>query len=214
MSEVRLRADARRNRDQIIAIATQLFRERGPEVPMEEIARGAGVGIGTLYRRFPDRDALIRAVAVEAFEGLAAEFRALAGRQQDSWQALRDLIQRATDLRLPIMLSTLSTPARHSVLDDERITAARQTMLDLLESLLAAAQRDGRARADVGTGDVLALVSMTLRPIPSVSAALADTVARRCLAVVLDGLARQDTTLPGRRLTLTDITPWQATDRP
>nr|WP_238440965.1 helix-turn-helix domain-containing protein [Frankia sp. AgW1.1] len=60
--ETRLRADARRNRDRIIATAKLAFADDGPDVPMEEIARLAGVGVGTLYRRFPDRDALVVAV--------------------------------------------------------------------------------------------------------------------------------------------------------
>jgi AcrR family transcriptional regulator len=57
-----LRADARRNRDQLLAAAVELFDERGVEAPLEEIARRAGVGIGTLYRHFPTRDAVIEAV--------------------------------------------------------------------------------------------------------------------------------------------------------
>jgi AcrR family transcriptional regulator len=51
-----LQADARRNRDQILAAAKERFAAQGPDVPMEEIARAAGVGVGTLYRRFPDRE--------------------------------------------------------------------------------------------------------------------------------------------------------------
>src|SRR5690606_40530256 len=61
----RLRADARRNRDRIIAAARTAFAEQGTDVPMEEIACAAGVGAGTLYRRFPDRDSLILAVRSE-----------------------------------------------------------------------------------------------------------------------------------------------------
>src|SRR5690606_39081124 len=61
-----LRADARRNRDRIINAARTAFAERGPEVPMEEIARCAGVGTGTLYRRFPDRESLVRAVGLDS----------------------------------------------------------------------------------------------------------------------------------------------------
>jgi len=62
-AELPLRADARRNRDQIIAAAKKIFLEFGPNQPMEEIARRAGVGVGTLYRRFPDRESLVLAVA-------------------------------------------------------------------------------------------------------------------------------------------------------
>ena len=71
-----LRADARRNRDQIVAAAKQWFAVQGPDVPMEEIARAAGVGVGTLYRRFPDREALIRAVVRESLTISVAEARA------------------------------------------------------------------------------------------------------------------------------------------
>ena len=64
----RLRADARRNQEQVLQAARTLFVERGIDCPLEEIARRAGVGIGTLYRRFGDRDALVRAVLVDALE--------------------------------------------------------------------------------------------------------------------------------------------------
>src|SRR5881227_3330880 len=83
-----LRADARRNRDQILAAARSIFAAQGPEVPMEEIARAAGVGVGTLYRRFPDRDALIRAVAVENFERVLTDARAAAKEEPSAWLAL------------------------------------------------------------------------------------------------------------------------------
>lgn len=76
----RLRADARRNRDRIIAAARTVFTERGTEVPMEEIARAAGVGTGTLYRRFPDRDSLISAVGQDVFQRVLEE----AGRSADA----------------------------------------------------------------------------------------------------------------------------------
>ena len=76
---VTLRADARRNRDQLVDAAGALFAERGPDVPMEEIARRAGVGVGTLYRRFPDRDALVRAVAYESLQRVVANARSAAG---------------------------------------------------------------------------------------------------------------------------------------
>src|SRR5690349_8273462 len=66
-----LRADARRNREQIIEAARTLFLSLGPDVPMEEIARAAGVGVGTLYRRFPDRDELVKAVSLDTFSRLA-----------------------------------------------------------------------------------------------------------------------------------------------
>ena len=64
----RLRADARRNEEQVLQAAREKFVERGIDCPLEEIARRAGVGIGTLYRRFGDRDGLVKAVLVDALE--------------------------------------------------------------------------------------------------------------------------------------------------
>lgn len=61
-TERRVRADAARNRERLMAVAAAMFAERGAEVPLEDIAREAGVGIGTLYRHFPTRDALVEAV--------------------------------------------------------------------------------------------------------------------------------------------------------
>src|SRR5205814_1799803 len=72
----RLRADARRNREQILLTARDVFVELGPEAPFDAIARRAGVGIATLYRRFPDRQALLRAVVLDVLGHVAREARA------------------------------------------------------------------------------------------------------------------------------------------
>ena len=83
-----LRADARRNREQIIVAARGVFAERGFDVPMDEIARAAKVGVGTLYRRFPDRDALMRAVATDSLTRVLDEARRAAAEEPSAWQAL------------------------------------------------------------------------------------------------------------------------------
>src|SRR3954466_13334717 len=70
-----MRADARRNRGLLVAAAKEVFIEDGVDAPLEEVARRAGVGIATLYRRFPDRQALMRGVALEVLEQVAAEAR-------------------------------------------------------------------------------------------------------------------------------------------
>jgi len=73
-----LRADARRNDKRLLDVAHKLFTEKGPEVPMEEIARRAKVGIGTLYRHFPTRSDLLEAVYLDQMEGLIARSATLA----------------------------------------------------------------------------------------------------------------------------------------
>src|SRR3954454_11504336 len=84
----RLRADARRNRDQILRAARDVFVEHGPGAPLEEVGRRAGVGIGTLYRRFPDRRALQRAVALDTLERVTREIHLALTEEPEPFAAL------------------------------------------------------------------------------------------------------------------------------
>src|SRR6266566_9649705 len=83
----RMRADARRNRDQILIAARDIFADHGPGAPLEEIARRAGVGIGTLYRRFPDRQSLLRAVALDTLGRVAQEGRLALAEEPGAFRA-------------------------------------------------------------------------------------------------------------------------------
>ena len=86
------RADARRNRAKVVAAAREVFAEHGLDAPMEEVARRAGVGVGTLYRHFPTKDALVLGTVQAKFEGLAEEARRLLAEEPDPWLALRALL--------------------------------------------------------------------------------------------------------------------------
>jgi AcrR family transcriptional regulator len=102
-SSSHLRTDARHNRDRILAAARVAFETRGIDVPMAAIARRAGVGVATLYRRFPTRDALV----TEVFE---EQFRACAGlvddalADDDPWRGFAELAERSSD--------TVASPSR------------------------------------------------------------------------------------------------------
>lgn len=152
-----LRADARRNRTAILEAAEALVRDRGLDVPMDDIAERAGVGVGTLYRNFPTKDALIRAVLAtrmaplldRAREGLRAEDPAAAFftflQQMAShfagFKALADaLIEGGFDLE-----------SAKRDLTREPIAAATE--------LLARAQRAGAVRPDISIADVTMLMS-------------------------------------------------------
>ena len=86
-----MRADARRNRDQILRAADELFAEEGLAVPVDEIARRAGVGAGTLYRHFPTKEALFEAVLISHMDAIAERGRALAG-HEDAGAALFEFL--------------------------------------------------------------------------------------------------------------------------
>jgi AcrR family transcriptional regulator len=204
--QVPLRADARRNRDQIIAAARTIFAEQGPEVPMEEIARAAGVGVGTLYRRFPDRDALIRAVAVDNFARVLDDANAALTEEPSAWHALVRLLYRSIDLQLSVQLAMLSPRASMILRDDPAIAAMRDEMLDRLEDMVRGAQAEGRLRADVGTGDVAQLFALLLRPASVRHSEIVQMSVDRCIAIMIDGLqAEPGTPLPGRLLTRVEL---------
>jgi AcrR family transcriptional regulator len=201
-----LRADARRNRDQIVAAAKQWFAVQGPDVPMEEIARAAGVGVGTLYRRFPDREALIRAVVRESLTISVAEARAALAEEPTAWQALVRVLRQSRELRLIVRLTTAAQPAKTIVKDDEESSELRRAMIEVLDSVVHAAQAEGTLRTDIDTGDVSMLFMLLVRPVPLPDEEAAELARERSTALVLDGLrAHTGTPLPGRALTAADV---------
>ncbi|GLY71476.1 TetR/AcrR family transcriptional regulator [Amycolatopsis taiwanensis] len=199
-----LRADARRNRDQIIAAAKQVFLDQGPDVPMEVIARRAGVGVGTLYRRFPDRESLILAVSRRNFEEVVTEARAAAAEEPTAWAAIVRLLQRSRGLKLSVQLAVLSPLARAILRDDETTQEFRAEIMLILDELVRGAQAEGSMRRDVGAGDVAVLCSLLLMDLPLED--LSDLVLDRALAVMIDGLrATSQSPLPGRPITGEDL---------
>lgn len=207
--ETRLRADARRNRDQIVAAARKIFADHGPDVPMEEIARAAAVGVGTLYRRFPDRESLIREIARENFDRMLSQARAAFEEEPTAWEALVRILRDSRELQLSVQLAMLS-PMAHAVLrDDPKTEEFRAGLLQTMGDVVKAGQAEGSLRTDIDTGDVAILAAMLLRRVPKGRfTAIADLATDRCTAIMLDGLrAGAGTELPGRPLTAEDIEP-------
>jgi len=204
--QARLRSDARRNRDQIVAAAKLLFVESGTELPMEEIARRADVGVGTLYRRFPDRDTLIRAVTEDGLRGVLDDARAAQTEEPTAWAALVRLLRHSPNLRLMIRLTLHSKRAWTAAREDPETGRFRRDILGVLDELVTGAQAEGALRTDVGSGDVAALISLLLRPATAGSEALAEMLHERALVLMLDGLqARPGSPLPGRPITGKDL---------
>lgn len=206
-----LRADARRNRDQIIAAARVIFAAEGPNVPMEEVAREAGVGVGTLYRRFPDREALIRAVARDNFSRMLTQSREAVAQEPTAWEALVRLLRQSRELELSAQLAMHSPLAWAVIRHDPTTQRFREAMFDTLDEVVHAAQAEGSLRADVDTGDVTILISLLLRRMRNASEGATTLAAERALGIMLDGLrAPSGSPLPGRPLTRTDLDPRHA----
>lgn len=185
----RLRADARHNREQIIEAARALIAERGVEVPMEEVARRAGVGAATLYRRFPDREALVRGVALDGFDRVVAIARDAEDEEPDAWHALARFVRRAAaELRLATWLSiwfTSTWEQLHAEPEEQRL---RQALLKILDRLVRRAQADGDLRPDVDAGDLTLMMALLLRPLPGLRAELTQRSVDRYLSLMLEGL--------------------------
>lgn len=179
-----VRADAARNRARVLDVAYQTFAAEGLSVPIDEIARRAGVGAGTVYRHFPTKDALFQAVIADRMHHLIDEGRALL-KSEDPGEALftflRSMVLQwgAADRGLVEALAGIGIDVNKAV------PQAEGEFLSMLAELLRAAQRAGTARPDVGVPEVKTLI-VGCQAMQGYNADLAA----RVTDVALDGLRR------------------------
>jgi len=186
-----LRADALRNRGRVLEVAQEVFATEGLAAPIDEIARRAGLGVGTLYRHFPTKEALFEAIVVGRMEQLVEQARAGAGRD-DPGEALFEFLSRmsAESAKKKDFLAALAGKG----VDLARLAALKQQMKRAVAVLVARSQRAGALRSDVGAGEVLALVMGVVGAAERHGAGPAER--RRLLGVVFDGLrARRPPTM-------------------
>ena len=183
VSDRPLRADAQRNREKLLSAATQAFAAEGEEVALETIAARAGVGIGTLYRHFPSRDALVVAAykhEVDALREAAAEL--LATRPAD--EALRAWAERFADY--VATKRAMGNALRSAAASDSPLFAeTRAQILGALRLLLEAGSTSGTLRADVDPKDVMRVIN-GIWYLPSGPQWREDV--GRMLGLVIDGL--------------------------
>ncbi|MCW2598889.1 MAG: TetR family transcriptional regulator [Frankiales bacterium] len=174
------RADARRNYDKLIEAARAAFTENGAEASLEDIARRAEVGIGTLYRHFPTRQDLLEATYVEEVEALCASADALT--ELDPWDALVGWLQRFAEYastKKALSAELLATLGMES----EIFATCHNVIFAAGEPLLKRAQASGAVRPDVTFSDAVRLVS----GISMVRFAEPEQI-KHVLAVAMDGL--------------------------
>ena len=200
-----LRADARDNRRRLLEAARDAFIEHGPGAPLEEIARRAGTGIATLYRRFPDRQALMRDVVLDAIEGTIEAARRAAAEEPDPFRALARYMHEVIDVRTAAVIPALIGAVP---LDDAEMVRAREVGPTLIQGLVDAAQRAGSLRQDVTTADIGMLIVRMSRPMAGFAREANASLSHRHLDLVLDGLrppAQPAAPLPGPALTMADL---------
>lgn len=151
-----MRADARKNYDQLLAVASDIVVKEGAEASLRDIARQAGVGLGTLYRHFPTREALFEALLRKSFDEMA-EKASLAESSDSAREALvswfRDMVALAHSYRgvVSSMVAAIEDP-------DSALHASCVTMKAAGTRLLTRAQAEGAARSDINGADLFALV--------------------------------------------------------
>jgi AcrR family transcriptional regulator len=183
-----LRADARRNRERVLRTAQRLFSTEGLGVSLDEIARRAGVGPGTVHRHFPSKEALYLAVATDQFEQLVAEAEVLA--TSDDPAALFTQLSR-------MMATGAANVAVKSALEATDLdlrTAAPNVAADLtrhVANLLDRAHAAGAVRPDVTVDEVMALVAGAFAAIRHANAETSHDRSAHIAQIILDGLRPQ-----------------------
>ena len=186
-----LRRDAERNRQLLLRTAYELMADAGLDVSYEEIARAAGTGMGTVYRRFPQRQDLLDALFAEHLEAVTG-FAEQAARQDDAWAGLAWFLEQ--QLELEAHSRGLGELLRGRQQSSALVGRARERMTPIVTELIARAVRAGQLPAGVTPGD-FAAAHLMVGSVLDASRTFAPQLWRRALAVALAGL--RHAALPG-----------------
>jgi AcrR family transcriptional regulator len=179
-----LRADARRNREAVLAAARARLAEDGLDGPIEHIARAAGVGVGTVYRHFPSKRELIVALVRDRFERMAERTEeALAA--DDPWQAFCDLMRYAAELQMRDRALSQFLAEQPEL---GYCQAVDTGLTELTAQLIAKAQRSGGMRKDAVVEDVPTLLCALGAVTANAAGTMPELNWERYVQIVLDGL--------------------------
>jgi AcrR family transcriptional regulator len=151
----KLRADALRNRERVLEAARALFAERGSDVQMEEVAHRAGVGVGTLYRHFPTKEAMIEAASVKRFEEALSFARSECSKDADPWNLLVEIMTHCAEVQSRdrgfclVVESTMGS--------NEPSCQMQAQFEDVMAELLRRGQAAGSIRPEIVANDLYAI---------------------------------------------------------
>jgi len=179
-----LRRDAELNRRRILEAAREVFGQRGLEATLDDIAHHAGLGVGTVYRRFPNKEHLVEAMFADRLDEIS-ELAQRALTAEDPWQGFTDFTWQATELHSQdrglreIMLS--------NAFGHEHVAESKARMVPLITRLVERAQAAGRLRPDFVPTDV-PLLHLMIGAVIEYTNTVQPEVWRRCMALLLDSL--------------------------
>jgi AcrR family transcriptional regulator len=175
-----LRADARRNRERILEAAKEVFAEKGADAQMDDVARRAGVGVGTVYRHFPNKDVLMGELVTQKLTSITEKAREVLD-TKDAWEAFRELVawsaeQMATN-------GALREALRDASVAYDYAEPARRELEAVTDKLVKRAQKQGKLRKDFHAAELGMLIGGVCA-----SMGTPGNDWRRHLEIVLDGL--------------------------
>jgi AcrR family transcriptional regulator len=179
-----LRKDAAQNRERLLAAAAELFAERGLGVTLNDIAHHAGVGVGTAYRRFANKEEVIDALFEERLQAVAAVAHDALD-DPDPWHGLITFLERALEMQFGDR--GLNQIMNNPQLGDARVGEARERIAPIIERLVERAKRAGVIRPDLDQTDLI-FIQLGLSAIMDSSRAIAPDLYRRYLTIFLDGI--------------------------
>jgi AcrR family transcriptional regulator len=180
-----LRRDAERNRQRILDAARELFAQEGLGVTLNDVAHHAGVGVGTVYRRFPDKSQLIEELFEQRLEDLVALARHALD-EPDPWQALKTFLRRALELQANDRgVKDLITASTDGL---DRVAKIRSRMMPIGLELIRRAQETGQVRNDIAAAD-LPIIQLMLSTLIDASRDVSPDLWQRYLGLITRGLS-------------------------
>jgi AcrR family transcriptional regulator len=180
----KLRADARRNREAVLGAARQRFSAEGLDCQMEDIARCAGVGVGTVYRHFPNKGDLVAALVEDRFQRLAERAEAALA-EDDPWRAFCDLMRHSAEFQ---MRDRALSEYISSQPELGQQAAVESGLADLTEQLMVKARRAGGMRDDAVIEDVPTLICGLCAITAGAAGSMPELNWERYVEIMLDGL--------------------------
>lgn len=179
-----LRRDAERNRQRVLTAARELFAEKGLEATLNDVARHANVGVGTVYRRFATKEELIEAIFVDGMDQLTA-LGETALQQEDSWQGFAWYVESMCEITATDR--GLREIAFSKVYGGDRVKACQERLVPVLTELVERAQGDGYLRPEVSSTD-MPLFGLLSGTVSEFAGNVDPDLWRRYVAILLEGM--------------------------
>lgn len=187
-----LRRDAERNRQRVLDAARELFAEKGLEATLNDVARHANLGVGTVYRRFATKEELLEAIFADGMDQLTA-LAEIALQQEDSWQGFSWYVESMCEITATDR--GLREIAFSKCYGGDRVKACQERLVPVLTKLVERAQGDGYLRPELSSTD-MPIFGLLAGTVSEFAGNVDAELWRRYVAILLDGMRRHEDQSP------------------